>query len=441
MNAVVLAVVLMLLLSLARVHVMLAMMLAAFVGGWVGGLEVTSTLDAFNKGIGGGASIALSYALLGAFAVAISLSGLPQRLVQRILHKVPDDSTVYSADTRWLKGTLLLILTGVAIASQNIVPIHIAFIPILIPPLLAVTNALQIDRRVLASVLTFGLITAYLFIPVGFGNIYLQQILLGRSEQAGLDITGISVVKAMSLPALGMLVGLFIAIFISYRRPRTYSQHRTATLKPNNKYDTRGVIVAIIAVVVALIVQLSSGSMMLGAMMGFVVFSLTGVVRWQESEGVVLDGIKMMASIGFIMIAAAGFAEVLKQTGHIELLINQSGDWLGAHRGLSIFLLLLLGLLLTMGIGSSFSTIPILATLYVPLGLAMGLTPLAIITLIGTAGALGDAGSPASDSTLGPTAGLNADGQHHHIWDTVVPTFLHFNLPLLVFGWLAVMIL
>ena len=56
-------------------------------------------------------------------------------------------------------------------------------------------------------------------------------------------------------------------------------------------------------------------------------------------------------------------------------------------------------------------------------------------------GALGDAGSPASDSTLGPTSGLNIDGQHHHIWDTVVPTFLHYNLPLLAFGWLAAMTL
>jgi predicted histidine transporter YuiF (NhaC family) len=51
--------------------------------------------------------------------------------------------------------------------------------------------------------------------------------------------------------------------------------------------------------------------------------------------------------------------------------------------------------------------------------------------LVETAAALGNAGSPASDSTLGPTAGLNVDGQYNHIWDTVVPTFLHYNLPLI----------
>ena len=66
---------------------------------------------------------------------------------------------------------------------------------------------------------------------------------------------------------------------------------------------------------------------------------------------------------------------------------------------------------------------------------------MATIAIVGTAAALGDAGSPASDSTLGPTSGLNADGQHDHIWDSVVPTFIHYNLPLIGFGWLASMVL
>ncbi len=85
--------------------------------------------------------------------------------------------------------------------------------------------------------------------------------------------------------------------------------------------------------------------------------------------------------------------------------------------------MLLVGLLVTMGIGSSFSTVPILAAIFVPLCVQLGFSPMAIVCIVGTAGALGDAGSPASDSTLGPTSGLNIDGQHHHIWDTVVPTF------------------
>ncbi|KLR98263.1 hypothetical protein M703_01095, partial [Neisseria gonorrhoeae SK29344] len=67
--------------------------------------------------------------------------------------------------------------------------------------------------------------------------------------------------------------------------------------------------------------------------------------------------------------------------------------------------------------------------------------PLATAAIVGTAGALGDAGSPASDSTLGPTMGLNADGRHDHIRDSVIPTFIHYNIPLLIAGWIAAMVL
>ncbi len=149
----------------------------------------------------------------------------------------------------------------------------------------------------------------------------------------------------------------------------------------------------------------------------------------------------MMAMIGFIMIAAAGFASVMKATGGVETLVSSLADIIGDNKPLASLLMLVVGLLVTMGIGSSFSTIPILATIYVPLCLTFGFSPLATVALVGTAAALGDAGSPASDSTLGPTAGLNADGQHEHVWDSVVPTFIHYNLPLIAFGWIASMVL
>ena len=108
---------------------------------------------------------------------------------------------------------------------------------------------------------------------------------------------------------------------------------------------------------------------------------------------------------------------------------------------MAAFAMLFIGLVVTMGIGSSFSTVPIIASIYVPLCITMGFSPMATVALIATSGALGDAGSPASDSTLGPTMGLNTDGQHNHIWDSVVPTFIHYNIPLLIFGWIAAMVL
>ena len=105
---------------------------------------------------------------------------------------------------------------------------------------------------------------------------------------------------------------------------------------------------------------------------------------------------------------------------------------MGGNKIIAATMITLIGLLVTMGIGSSFSTIPILAILYVPLCQGMGFSIPATILLMSSAAALGDAGSPASDSTLGPTSGLNADGQHNHIWDTCVPTFIHFNIPLML---------
>ncbi|MEN9464176.1 MAG: hypothetical protein RL217_357 [Pseudomonadota bacterium] len=404
MNAVWVSVAVMLGLSLTRMHVMLAMIVAALVAGWVGGMDLSSTLAAFNKGIGGGAGIALSYALLGGFAVAISLSGLPHLLADALLKKLGNNNSGYN---QWLKAALLSLLLLLAISSQNLIPIHIAFIPILIPPLLLVMAKLKLDRRLVACVLTFGLITPYMFLPVGFGNIYLNDILLGRIAAAGMNTEGLSVMKAMAIPALGMLAGLLIAVFFSYRRPREYSVQAVKQVERTARaYDKKSLIVAGLAVVVTFAVQLSTGSMVLGALAGFLLFALTGVVKWQKSDDVLSEGIKMMAAIGFIMIAAAGFAEVLTQTGHIQLLVADSSAWLAGNKGLAAMVLLLVGLLLTLGIGSSFSTVPIIAAIYVPLCVQMGFSPLAIVSLVGTAGVLGDAGSPASDSTLGPTAGL-----------------------------------
>ena len=333
-------------------------------------------------------------------------------------------------------------LTLLAISSQNVLPIHIAFIPLVVPPLLYVFARLRLDRRAVACVLTFGLITPYMVLPVGFGEIFLKQILLGNVAKSGLDVTGLDVSQAMLIPALGMLAGLLIALFVSYRKPRDYDEARIRDVEREDiRYSRRSLTVSLLAVAVAFGVQLWVDSMLIGALAGFLVFVLGGVVSWREADTVFSSGMKMMATIGLVMIAAAGFAEVLKATGDIQLLVEQSVSVIGNSRGLAALLMLLVGLLVTLGIGSSFSTVPILAAIYVPLAMALGFSPLAIVSLVGTAGALGDAGSPASDSTLGPTSGLNVDGQHDHMWDTVVPTFLHYNLPVLVAGWIAAMVL
>ncbi len=440
MNAVVAAVLVMLVLSLCRIHVVVALIIGAISGGLIAGMSLDATIEAFNNGLGGGATVALSYATLGAFAVAIGKSGLAHALADRALALVgrQEDGSAATGIRFLIVGLLL----AIAVSSQNILPIHIAFIPLVVPPLLYVMAKLNMDRRLVACVLTFGLITPYMFLPVGFGGIYLNEILLANVADNGVDASGLNVMSAMALPALGMLVGLLIAVFFSYRGDRKYNMEAIAkTERVNVAYSPRTLIMALAAIVVAFVVQLWLGSMILGALAGFVLFNLSGVVKWKEADDLFTEGMKMLAMIGFIMIAANGFAEVMRETGDIATLVEGSVAAIGENKPLAAFLMLAVGLLITMGIGSSFSTIPIIAALYVPLALQMGFSPLAIVALVGTAGALGDAGSPASDSTLGPTAGLNVDGQHNHIWDTVVPTFLHYNLPLLGFGWLAAMVL
>ncbi|MDF3936603.1 Na+/H+ antiporter family protein [Pseudomonas citronellolis] len=439
MNAVLIAVALMLLLSLCRVHVVAALIAGAMAGGLLGGLGMDGTLKAFNAGLGGGATVALSYAMLGAFAVAIARSGVAHALADRALALLGRHP---QGGSRGFKWALIGLLLAVAIASQNVLPIHIAFIPLLVPPLLYVLTRLRIDRRLIACVLTFGLITPYMFLPVGFGNIFLNEILLANVARSGVDVSGLSVTRAMAIPAAGMLFGLLLAVLFSYRKPRDYDLQRIEQAeRVDVSYDRRSLLVAGVAIAVTFAVQLWLDSMILGALLGFLVFSLSGVVRWREADDLFTEGMKMMAMIGFIMIAAAGFAEVMKATGQVASLVDMASAWVGNSKALGAFLMLLVGLLVTMGIGSSFSTVPIIAAIFVPLAAQLGFSPLAIVSLVGTAGALGDAGSPASDSTLGPTSGLNVDGQHNHIWDTVVPTFLHYNLPLLAFGWAAAMLL
>ena len=449
MNAVVLSVVVMLVLSVARVHVVLALFLGALIGGPAAGLGLEATMVAFQDGLAGGAKIALSYALLGAFAMAVAHSGLPQLLANWLIRKLDsDDLTTSQKVTRWTTAGLLTGTLAMAIMSQNLIPVHIAFIPLLIPPLLIVMNRLQLDRRAVASVLTFGLVTTYMFLPIGFGKIFLSDILYGNIISSGLDVSDVNVMSAMGIPALGMVIGLLVAVFVTYRRPRDYDRDAVVDHDAPTEIKPFRIVIALAAIVVSFGIQTwltlagsAADPLLVGALLGLCLFIITGAVKWQDADEVFTGGMRMMALIGLIMIAAQGFASVMRATEQIAPLVEGSAAIFGDNRGMAAFVMLLVGLLVTMGIGSSFSTLPIIAAIYVPLCVSLGFSPVATVAIIGTAGALGDAGSPASDSTLGPTAGLNADGQHDHIRDTVIPTFLHFNLPLLAAGWVAAMVL
>ncbi len=422
------AIICMCVLSLLRLNVMLSMISATLIAGLMGGLGITESFNVMIDGMKGNLNIALSYILLGALAVAIAKSNLIKVALSKLIGLMD-----------YKRSTFCFLIAFIACFSQNLVPVHIAFIPILIPPLLHLMNRLELDRRAVACALTFGLQAPYLVLPVGFGLIF-QTTILEQLKANGVSTTIAQITGVMWIAGLAMVAGLFLAVLTLYKKPRRYQEksfniENYASLKLNyHDYLT------FIGIIVAFVIQLATDSMPLAAFLALAIILLGRGIKFKETDSLMDDSVKMMAFIAFVMLVASGFGEVLQKVHAIEGLVNAitsvvQGKLLGA------FLMLVVGLFITMGIGTSFGTIPIIAVFYVPLCAKLGFSIESTILLIGIAAALGDAGSPASDSTMGPTCGLNADNQHNHIYDTCVPTFLVYNLPLIVFGVVGALLL
>jgi len=305
-------------------------------------------------------------------------------------------------------------------------------------------NKLKIDRRAVACALAFGLKTPYIAIPAGFGLIF-QGLIADNLTQNGMQIAVGDIWKSNWFLALAMLTGLLIAVFVTYRKPREYkdiqiSEDTAIQDEEQSLKFTKSHYLTLVAAFATLGVQLWTNSLPLGALVGLAVIFGTGAIDHKKMDKLMNEGIGLMGYVAFVMLVAAGFALVLKQTGGIESLVQAASVFMGGSRLLAATIMLAIGLFITMGIGTSFGTIPILAVLFVPVCAKIGLSIPATVILLSAAAALGDAGSPASDTTLGPTAGLNADGQHNHITDTCIPTFLHYNIPLIIFAVIAVYI-
>lgn len=428
-NPIVVAVIVLCVLCLCRVNVLLALIVSSVIGGLIGHMNLSEVMDIFIHGMGGNSETALSYILLGAFAASMTHTGLAPVLSRKIANVIQSK-----------KFLLIFILTGIAILSQNLIPVHIAFIPILVPPLLVIMNKLKIDRRAVACGLAFGLKAPYIVIPAGFGLIF-QGLIAENLLQNGVEVVKNEIWKYTSLLGLAMFIGFLIAIFISYRKPREYENLEVKQVEEKedlrltkNHYITLG------AAILTLVVQLWTNSLPLGALVGLAVIFGFRAIDHNKMDKLINEGVGLMGYVAFVMLVAAGFASVMKATGGIDTLVNSITPYMMSSKAIAAALMLFVGLFITMGIGTSFGTIPILAVLYVPICLKLGFSIPSMIIVLAAAAALGDAGSPASDTTLGPTAGLDADGQHNHIWDTCIPTFLHYNIPLILMAILSVII-
>ena len=174
-NPILISVILLCVLCLSRVNVLLALIISSVAGGLAGHMNLSQVMDIFIHGMGGNSETALSYILLGAFAASMTHTGLAPILAKKIA------KTINSR-----KYLLIFILTGIAILSQNLIPVHIAFIPILVPPLLSLMNKLKLDRRAVACGLAFGLEAPYIAIPAGFGLIF-QGLIAEMKDQVRLE--------------------------------------------------------------------------------------------------------------------------------------------------------------------------------------------------------------------------------------------------------------
>lgn len=250
----------------------------------------------------------------------------------------------------------------------------------------------------------------------------------------GLAVTVQQVYSVNWMLMLTFIPGI-IYIWFRYRKPREYKNVDVDLSAYNAVESTKLELrhwISIIAVLVVTAVEFKTQSLAVAALAGLVIMFFSGAVKWKDIEERFNDGIRMMGSIAFIMLVAGGFGMVMRATGGVNALVERSASALSSSRLLAATVITLIGLVVTMGIGTSFGTIPVIAVLFVPLCTKLGFSPAATILMISSAAALGDAGSPASDATLGPTCGLNADGQHDHIWDTCVPTFGALNIPLMI---------
>lgn len=428
-NPILISVILLCVLCLSRVNVLLALIISSVAGGLAGHMNLSQVMDIFIHGMGGNSETALSYILLGAFAASMTHTGLAPILAKKIA------KTINSR-----KYLLIFILTGIAILSQNLIPVHIAFIPILVPSLLSLMNKLKLDRRAVACGLAFGLEAPYIAIPAGFGLIF-QGLIAENMMQNGVEVIKSDIWKYNWLLGLGMFVGLLFAVFILYRKPRGYKNFEVEQKVENeNLHLNKNHYITLVAAVLTLVVQLWTNSLPLGALVGLAVIFGLKAIDHDKMDKLINEGVGLMGYVAFVMLVAAGYASVMKATGGIDTLINAITPYMMHSKIIATVLMMLVGLFITVGIGTSFGTIPILAVLYVPICVKLGFSIPSMIIVLSAAAALGDAGSPASDTTLGPTAGLNADGQHNHIWDTCIPTFLIYNIPIIIVAIIAVMV-
>ena len=321
LNPVVLSVIVMTVLCLLKLNVLLALIVSALVAGVSAHMPVGDIMGNLINGMGGNAETALSYVLLGTLAVAINSTGVASILSKKIASLVDGK-----------KKILLIVIAVFSCFSQNLIPVHIAFIPILIPPLLKLMNELKLDRR-----------APYIALPVGFGLIF-HGILSAEMSKNGMEIAKTDVWKSTWILGLFMIIGLLLAIFVTYSRDREYKDLPLKGMEEVEATQMEGRHwLTLLAAVAAFVIQLVTGSLPLGAIAALAAMLVFRVIKWKDIDEFINGGVGLMGLIAFIMLVAAGYGNIIRETGAVTELVDSIHGMIGGSKALGVSVMLLVG--------------------------------------------------------------------------------------------------
>ena len=255
-NPIVVSVVVMSVLCLLKMNVLFAILVAAIVAGATGGLAIDKTVSILIGGMGGNSETALSYKVVGT-----------------------------------KKAAFVFLIAFVSCFSQNLIPVHIAFIPILIPPLLVVMNHMKLDRRAVACALTFGLKAPYVSLPVGFGLLFMT-IIKDQMVANNVQVSISDISSVMWIGGVSMLIGLILSTLF-YSRDREYKDLPIMGMdeKSGETEMNADCWKALAGAVAAFVAQLYFKSLPIGAMCGLLVLLVTGSIKWNKMDEMVDGGV------------------------------------------------------------------------------------------------------------------------------------------------------
>ena len=423
-NPTIVSVVVMVALCLLKVNVFLSVLLSALLCAVLGGATPVEGLQTFYSNMGNDNKMVLFLLLLGVLATTMDRNGVGDAVAPRIAKLI--------GKKIWL---FPIALTVLAIIAETFVLVGVSFLLVVVPPLLKLLTDYKVDRRLLVITTCCGLQIGYCCCPVGYGLAFMGIVQNALAEN-GLTVTIDQIWKANLIIAIAMLVAIVTAMMKyksrDYASAEQLAEAEKAAAQTELPPFTFAHIACLLAGISVVVVQVTTGSMPLAALVMIGILVITGAIKFKEFDEVFMKGIMSSAFVCLVLMASVAFAATSKTYGQLDSLVAASANVVGGSKVFGAFFMLLLGLFITMGIGSSFSTVPIVGAVLVPLGLQLGMSPAAIIMLVSAAGALGDSGSPSSNQTLVPTSAFNIDGQHDHIKDSCIPSFLFINIPIIV---------